>query len=119
VPYMKLAHGQTGPLCPQAFPPFAPEHAIQRALLDAAYVGAPRAEPVEESATAELTPDADAVYTALAHDKITDYMDLYTHRVGFMAGRVYTEAEAFWFRCRVCGFVLPAQAADRPEGARS
>ena len=56
-------------------------------------------------------PEAlEKVSTALDYGPTTaDRMHLYFDRTSFMQGREFITVEAWYFRCAICGLMLPAQ----------
>lgn len=93
------------PLCP------ATDSALHRtavAALDAVYNAGEK-----DGDSLEFTvPAVDAVYQAL-HARFNDRMWLYRATTSLPhPARSYVEA--YYFRCMVCGFTLPAVERDRP-----
>lgn len=104
-----------GPLCPQDFPPIHPAHALHRRVNDAGYNAAPRTEGDD----LELTPDAEKVHSAVTDGQFSSYMLLYRHDERYLQGRQFVVVSAHWYRCGVCGFVLPAHGeVERIGGQR-
>lgn len=91
------------PICPRD--PDHPAHRAVVATLNRAYEVAPR------TADGEMSEDVEAIYGAADHGQ--EKMSLRVHQAGIRPGvhglsshHVY--AEAAWWTCNVCGFVLPA-----------
>lgn len=91
------------PLCPATD---HPQHQTARAALDAVYNAA-----AKDADNLEFTvPSVETAYQAL-HARLNDRMWLYRARIGLPApSRAWVEA--YYFRCMVCGFTLPA--VERP-----
>jgi len=87
-------------LCPQSFSPQAREHAEQVALLNRMY-----GVMEHDDDTLEAPADQERIYRAAEGDG--DWMRLYHEDKGtIFQGRMYT-IKAGYYRCQVCGFVLP------------
>jgi hypothetical protein len=41
-------------------------------------------------------------------------MDLFVARTSFVRGGRYVTVQAWWFKCPICGFILPATRTDTP-----
>jgi hypothetical protein len=110
VRYVKVAPGSDRPLCPNSGGrPANPEHQLRVRLLDAAY----RAADVNPDDLEFTDAAADRMYQALAYgDDVDDRMHLYESSV-IPFDRPLTVVTAWFFRCGVCGFVLPATAVER------
>jgi hypothetical protein len=93
------------PMCPNGISePIHPAHRMRIRMLDA-YSNA-----AERDADGEMAPPVDQAYYAAAYSGSTeDRMWLYREAAGFMRGRVHTLVEAWYFRCQICGLILPAQ----------
>lgn len=95
-------------LCPQSAGfPIASEHVACNGLLDAFYQAA------ERDTDGELTPPLDVAYAAAAYGPVSARMNLYRHVVEVLEPGRETIVETWWWRCPVCGFVLPAQVMNR------
>lgn len=101
-----LRSGDQGPMCPQSMPPVVhPSHHLAGTFADAAYEATPRGEDGEP-----LTGDLAAVNQAVSYGPTTENrMRLYRAAVAAQSssGRD-VGVEALYFRCQICGFVLPA-----------
>lgn len=91
------------PLCPRSTNlPVAEEHMLRNRVLDAFYNAA------EKDGDGEMAPPVDAAYHAAAYGPVNDRMDLFTTSASFLHQGAPVVVESWWFRCPVCGFVLPA-----------
>lgn len=99
-----------GPLCPGSFPPAHPAHGARVVVLDAVWVASPKDEDQE------LQPDSAAkAYSAAAYGadgKGGDRMRLYCDTVQLSGARMQV-IRAWYFRCSVCGLILPAGEVTR------
>lgn len=94
-----------GPLCPASMPPVSAAHALLRQIQNVAY------QATEYDGDGEpVSPEAGAVVDAVHYGNETDSrMRLYRDAVSALGGRRGMVAvEALYFRCPLCGFVLPA-----------
>jgi hypothetical protein len=98
-----------GPLCPMSTPPAHPNHDVRKRMLNGFYGYATRA------ADGNMTPEVDKAYRG-AQDTVTDFMDLFTAETTALPRGVPCTVTAWWFRCRTCGFVLPAHAEPYIKG---
>lgn len=95
-----------GPLCPNGLgDPVHEAHRLRVRALDAFY------EAVEKNEDLEMPEPAERAYEA-ANSALTDRMDLFQHSSHFTSGNRSFIVEAYWYRCRVCGLVLPATSAE-------
>jgi hypothetical protein len=100
------------PMCPNGMlRPIHEAHQLHTRMIDALY----EATKPYENEDGELPEPLDKASTALSYGPTTaDRMHLYFDRVGFMQGREHVMVEAWYFRCAICGLMLPAQrVADR------
>lgn len=108
--YVKPALGSERPLCPNgAGRPTNPAHELRVRLIDAAY----RAS--ETNADLEFTdPAVERVYMAAAYgEDVDDRMHLYvTEITADYHGPMGTPVVAWFFRCQICGLILPATASS-------
>jgi len=95
------------PMCPNGMVrPIHPAHSLRVTMIDAAY---DVTKPYKDE-DGELPEPLDKVSTALSYGPTTaDRMHLYWDRVGFVQGGEYATVEAWYFRCAICGLMLPAQ----------
>lgn len=102
--YVKLAPGNDRPLCPNgAGGPTNPAHELRVRLINAAY------EASERDADGEYAdPAVERVNTAIAYGERDDRMHLYVSEVAVDYGGRHVVVEAWFFRCPVCGLILPA-----------
>lgn len=90
------------PMCPSSLPPVVAElHKLHNRTLDAFY-GATTKNEDGEFATDEMDK---AYYAAVALNHMRLYVDSAT---AFYHGSMIT-VECWWWRCQVCGFVLPTE----------
>lgn len=101
---MIVIRDASGPLCPQGIPPVHPAHQQHVDTLDAFY------EAAERDASGDMTPPLDTAYQAA---NTRDRMNLYVSGSGGTYNGRAVSVEAWYFRCRTCGFVLPAQVNQR------
>lgn len=100
---MTLIEHRDGILCPQSMPPIAQEHLAHVSLADRAY------EAAGKDAEGELTPESAKIQMAISENWMRLYHDYWLGPVD----AVRVTVESYYWRCQVCGFVLPAQAVDR------
>lgn len=94
-----------GPLCPHSSSPQAPEHVRHVEVVNAMYDAADKDEDGEW-----LSPEAEAMYAVVSvRDHMRLYCDIWSGPGGWMSqGGPSVTVESWWWRCQVCGFVLPA-----------
>jgi hypothetical protein len=110
VRYVPPALGNERPLCPNSGgSPTHPAHELRVRLVDIAYAAS------ELNADGEFADDAVArINEAVAYGAVDDRMHLYvTEMTGTYGGPLGTTVVAWFFRCGICGFVLPAQQVQR------
>lgn len=96
------------PLCPNATNgPVHEAHMLRNRVLDRFYNAA------EKDADGELAPPVDKAYCAAAYGPLSDDMELFTHLASFAHEGALVTVESWWWKCLVCGFVLPANRIDR------
>ena len=102
------------PMCPNSFGlPGNPAHQLHNRILDTLH----RAIPHDEDTGEAIDPKMDEVYAAAAYETVSDRMYLYHDSVSFHEGRArHAVVESWYFRCGVCGLVLPANRM--PEAGR-
>jgi hypothetical protein len=93
-----------GPLCPNAMPPVSAQHAMLRQIQDAAYRAA-EYDTDGEPVSAEAGKVVDAVHYG---PETAGRMRLYRDTVAAQSYSIPVAVEALYFRCTVCGLVLPA-----------
>lgn len=99
---VKLVSETDGPVCPSSLPPvIANAHAQHNRTLDAFY-GATTKNDEGEFATDEMDR---AYYAAVRLNRMHLYID---SAQAFYRSRVIT-VECWWWRCQICGFVLPTE----------
>lgn len=92
-----------GPLCPNSVgEPMHEAHRLRVRVLDAFY------EAADKDEDNEMPEPLERAYSAAAYGRVEDRMDLFAHSTGFLDGNRRVTIEAWWYRCRVCGLVLPA-----------
>lgn len=93
-----------GPLCPNSWGyPLHPLHQLHVRLQDAVHNATPKDENQEP-----ITPELEAVNAAVSYGPVTEQMRLYRESIGFAYQRQNVLVESFYFRCGVCGLILPA-----------
>lgn len=104
---------EQGPLCPNDYgDPQHPSHQLRVRFADAVHEATPRNADGEPA-----SPELDAVNNAVAYGPTTDNrMRLYRATVQAMDVRGTVTVEALFFRCQICGLVLPASRAPRVAG---
>jgi hypothetical protein len=101
--FVPLSPGSEGPMCPRGLStPIAPEHELRTRMLDAYYT----ATPTDPDTLEQPEPAATAYHAAAYGDRTTDHMRLYEHTATIGIG--LTRAVAYWWRCSICGLILPA-----------
>jgi len=104
-----LMYGE-GPLCPNSMlEPIDPAHIVAVRMANAVHDATPRDQDGEPT-TAELAK----VNSAVAYGPTTTArMRLYRDVVSAMDGSMPTAVEALFFRCGICGLILPANRVAR------
>jgi hypothetical protein len=99
-----LLHGD-GPICPNAMlEPIHPAHAIEVRMQNVVYDAIPRDGDGEPT-----TPELAAVNHEVNYGKrVSHRMNLYRDVVSALQGSLPVAVEALFFRCGICGLVLPA-----------
>lgn len=92
------------PLCPNSYNPMHPLHQFHVQLQDAAYKSNATDENLEFE-TDELTK----MYGSLSDDRFSGRMYLYRDGVTVYKHGV-NRIESWYFRCYICGLILPAVA---------
>jgi hypothetical protein len=88
-------------LCPGELEPRHPAHQLQVSTLNAFHGAA------EKDADGEIVPAAANAYNAAAYPA-GGAMRLYREKASTVADGRPIAVEALYFRCRICGLVLPA-----------
>jgi hypothetical protein len=96
VPDMEL------PLCPNVGWPGNSAHELHNRTLDAFY------NAVEKDVEGEMPEPVAKAYNAAAYGQVSDRMNLYREAVVVNYGGSSLTVQAWWFKCPICGFVLPA-----------
>ena len=95
---------RNGSLCPNSmFEPTNAQHQARAELLNRLYEASPRDED------GETTPELDAVY--MAAKGTDDFMRLY--KVDGFDSSSRTSVVGYFWRCAVCGLILPGQGVPR------
>lgn len=102
-----------GPLCPRSMSfPIDPAHALAVQFADAVYGATPRGEDGELA-----TPELEAVNHAVSYGPgTTDRMRLYRSVVSALDRSGPVAVEALYFRCGICGLILPANRVPNGRG---
>jgi hypothetical protein len=105
--------GSDGPLCPRsALFPVDPAHALHNRHVDVVCEATPKDADGEPA-----TPDLEAVNHAVSYGpRITERMRLYRSVVSALDHNGTVAVEALYFRCGICGLILPANRV--PEATR-
>jgi len=93
------------PLCPNLGWPSNPFHELQVRVVDSFY------EATDKDEDGELNSEVEKAYAAAAYEGkkgTSDRMSLYVTSVAFHKYGKQIIVETYWFKCHVCGFVLPA-----------
>ncbi|WP_431728606.1 hypothetical protein [Verrucosispora sp. TAA-831] len=98
------------PLCPNTGPVANEAHQTYTRTLNAFY------DAADKNDDSEMPEAVEKAYQGAAYGRMTDRMDLFRYGVGFAQGSQYVRVESWWWQCRICGFVLPAQRT--PENTR-
>lgn len=93
------------PLCPNVIGiPTNPLHELHTKMLNQIYKNAQKDEDDEF-----VNPETDKIYSDLAYTgSTTDRMNLYFARNGWFQGSTQIIVESFWYKCKICGLILPA-----------
>lgn len=98
-----------GPLCPGSYPPRNEAHALHVRVSDTVHKATPR-DINGEPATPELAAVSHAVNYG---PDLSERMRLYRDTVAALDWQGTVTVEALFFRCTLCGFVLPATRTPR------
>lgn len=91
------------PLCPNIGFPGSKEHEALVRTLNYFY------DKAEKDSDGEIAdPKLDKIYHDVAYKDMTNRMDLYVDAAGFVHNGVNTVVEAWYFKCQICGLILPA-----------
>lgn len=112
--WIELIYTNSGPICPNDLPPRSREHQLATDIGDDVYTAA---GPVDEE-TGEHSELVDKLTEAAYHGRhASSRMNLYRDEVDARStvtpGGV--KVEALFFRCHVCGLVLPANRTPRTD----
>jgi rubrerythrin len=104
--------GGSAPLCPYDFGhgagPYCEAHRLHVRMSDAFYTAA------EKDENGGLTPPLSEAYeAAVSIGSSANRMDLFTESASTMHGGRIIWVEVWYWKCRVCGFVLSAQAEKK------
>jgi hypothetical protein len=100
------------PMCPNGMMrPIHQAHQLRTTMINAAY----EASKQYENNDGELPEPLDKMSQALGYGPTTaDRMNLYFDRVSFLdRGGEFVTVEAWYFRCAICGLMLPAQRTPK------
>lgn len=89
------------PLCPNIGEPIHPLHKLHNQIQDEAYNSQTKTEELEFQ-----TPELNKMYNAISHKRYNGRMSLYMDSVTLDKRR--TSITAWYFRCNICGLILPA-----------
>jgi hypothetical protein len=95
------------PLCPQQDFPTHPSHQLHVAIQNAAYGVIDRNEDNET-----IDANQEKVYEAISYNRFDGRMYLYRISNSIYTGKKYTHVEAFYYKCSICGFTLPATQVE-------
>jgi hypothetical protein len=101
---------EAGPLCPGSFPPAHPSHAARNVVLNAVYTASPKNDDIEIQPESAATAYSAAAYGVDARGG--DRMRLYRDTAQPVAAPL-SYIQAWYFRCSVCGLILPAGEVTR------
>lgn len=92
------------PLCPNVTSPIMNNaHELHNRTTDAFHKAA------EKDSDGEFAnKDTEKAYYAAAYDNVSNKMNLYFARVYWHEGTRQKIVETYWFRCAICGLILPA-----------
>jgi hypothetical protein len=106
VTYIKISDSDR-PLCPNMGYPGNEAHHLRTRILNTFYEAAPK------DSDGEMSEELDKVYSAAAYGGNTDErMNLYSEFVNVYQGTNVTQVTTWWFKCPICGFILPATAKE-------
>jgi hypothetical protein len=92
------------PLCPHDLAtPANPAHQLHNRLIDAVHEATPHDEDGQP-----VTPELEAVAAAVTDGRVSARMRLHREAASGTAGGAPFLVEAWFFRCDVCGLILPA-----------
>jgi hypothetical protein len=96
------------PLCPNSWGhPIHPLHQLHVRLQDAVYKATPHNKDGEPT-----TPELEAVNAAVSYGPVQDRMRLYRDSAGGVFEGQHVTVESWYFRCDVCGLILPANRSN-------
>lgn len=91
------------PLCPNSTnAPIHEAHQLHTRVVDAFYNAA------EKDDEGEMSAPLDKAYSAAAYGSVSDNMELFVAAASFPYRSEFVRVESWWWKCPVCGFVLPA-----------
>ena len=96
--------GNKGPLCPNQLDPMHPMHRFHVNLQDAAY----KASSVDTETLEFTEPGAEKVYSAISYEQYDGYMRAYRDVSTVLLRGRPEGIETYYFRCSICGLILPA-----------
>jgi hypothetical protein len=96
---------QERPLCPNNGSPQHPAHKLHNELIDIVSANTEHDEDFEV-----VQPESDKINAAVAYGRFDGRMYLYKDSVSYIQGRTFMLVEAWYFRCNLCGLILPATA---------
>lgn len=102
-----LTNQTSGPMCPKSYGP-APDiaHAAVTAMEDRLH----RATEPLADADGELPPEIDKLWCDSVYANDVRRMQMFYESGTAMMGQTVVTLETYFFRCTVCGFILPAHA---------
>jgi hypothetical protein len=92
------------PLCPNQLHPVHPSHQLHVQIQDDAYKSLPTNEELEFN-----HPDSTVMYNAISNKRFDSRMRLYREGVNTLNSSRFLRVESWYFRCSICGLILPAQ----------
>lgn len=104
------------PLCPGSLPPVNTHHRVEVTFQDRLYDAFKplRVNDAGEPDTdGELPPHLDEVYSKVAYSETYSRMYLHTEQTSYVKGRQLVTVEAHYWKCHLCGQMLPATTVEK------
>lgn len=105
-----------GPLCPQSIYPANGRHQAATDFADRLYRAM---EPFKVDAegnpdpAGELPANLETIYHKVVHPEDNSHMILHSETTEFVQGRKLVTVETYFWKCHLCGHILPATTVSR------
>lgn len=105
-----------GPLCPQSLGALSGEHRAERLYDDAIYEASKAFRKDADGnpdPNGDLPPDLDTLYNSITFNGTYRRMYLHYEETEFMQGQGMYKVKAYYWRCHLCGYILPATTLEK------